>query len=215
MNETALDCDLVWQTLRTIPDPEFGKEPCSKFTPPAMNLTPHSAEYTTLAGERDRSLVPQLRPFVRFDKPRVARRITHKTRGFSNRAKRRRIRRSTDRVRRSLQGVEPATADILQHHLEAAGVSNSLHRRRAECHDHGVLDAHQLAAQVGQNGLRGTRRIVLALFEWRLPRAAIADPARPVPITVTSSNMLGSSSESGCRAGTAYSTARACGSVRR
>jgi glucose/arabinose dehydrogenase len=27
----------------TIPDPEFGKEPCSKFTPPAMNLTPHGA----------------------------------------------------------------------------------------------------------------------------------------------------------------------------
>jgi glucose/arabinose dehydrogenase len=27
----------------TIPDPEFGKEPCSKFTPPAMSLTPHGA----------------------------------------------------------------------------------------------------------------------------------------------------------------------------
>src|SRR5262245_36559253 len=27
----------------TVPDPEFGKEPCSKFTPPAMNLTPHGA----------------------------------------------------------------------------------------------------------------------------------------------------------------------------
>jgi len=27
----------------TIPDPEFGKEPCSKFTPPAMTLTPHGA----------------------------------------------------------------------------------------------------------------------------------------------------------------------------
>ncbi len=29
----------------SIPDPEFGKEPCSsaKFTPPAMNLTPHGA----------------------------------------------------------------------------------------------------------------------------------------------------------------------------
>ena len=27
----------------TIPDPEFGKEPCSKFTPPAKNLTPHGA----------------------------------------------------------------------------------------------------------------------------------------------------------------------------
>jgi glucose/arabinose dehydrogenase len=27
----------------TIPDPEFAKEPCSKFTPPAMNLTPHGA----------------------------------------------------------------------------------------------------------------------------------------------------------------------------
>jgi glucose/arabinose dehydrogenase len=27
----------------TIPDPEFGKEPCSKFTPPAMKLTPHGA----------------------------------------------------------------------------------------------------------------------------------------------------------------------------
>jgi len=27
----------------TIPDPEFGKEPCSKFSPPAMNLTPHGA----------------------------------------------------------------------------------------------------------------------------------------------------------------------------
>jgi glucose/arabinose dehydrogenase len=27
----------------TIPDPQFGKEPCSKFTPPAMNLTPHGA----------------------------------------------------------------------------------------------------------------------------------------------------------------------------
>jgi glucose/arabinose dehydrogenase len=27
----------------TIPDPEFGKQPCSKFTPPAMNLTPHGA----------------------------------------------------------------------------------------------------------------------------------------------------------------------------
>jgi glucose/arabinose dehydrogenase len=26
-----------------IPDPEFGKEPCSKFTAPAMNLTPHGA----------------------------------------------------------------------------------------------------------------------------------------------------------------------------
>jgi glucose/arabinose dehydrogenase len=27
----------------TIPDPDIGKEPCSKFTPPAMNLTPHGA----------------------------------------------------------------------------------------------------------------------------------------------------------------------------
>jgi glucose/arabinose dehydrogenase len=27
----------------TIPDPEFRKEPCSKFTPPARNLTPHGA----------------------------------------------------------------------------------------------------------------------------------------------------------------------------
>jgi glucose/arabinose dehydrogenase len=27
----------------TIKDPEFGKEPCSKFTPPAKNLTPHGA----------------------------------------------------------------------------------------------------------------------------------------------------------------------------
>lgn len=27
----------------SIPDPEFGKEPCSKFTPPAMKLTPHGA----------------------------------------------------------------------------------------------------------------------------------------------------------------------------
>src|SRR5262245_58217027 len=27
----------------TIPDPEFGKQPCSKFTPSAMNLTPHGA----------------------------------------------------------------------------------------------------------------------------------------------------------------------------
>jgi glucose/arabinose dehydrogenase len=27
----------------TIRDPEFGQEPCSKFTPPALNLTPHGA----------------------------------------------------------------------------------------------------------------------------------------------------------------------------
>jgi glucose/arabinose dehydrogenase len=27
----------------SIPDPEFGKTPCSAFTPPAMNLTPHGA----------------------------------------------------------------------------------------------------------------------------------------------------------------------------
>jgi glucose/arabinose dehydrogenase len=27
----------------SIPDPEFGKEPCGKFTPPAMKLTPHGA----------------------------------------------------------------------------------------------------------------------------------------------------------------------------
>jgi glucose/arabinose dehydrogenase len=27
----------------TIPDPEFGKQPCSNFTAPAMNLTPHGA----------------------------------------------------------------------------------------------------------------------------------------------------------------------------
>jgi glucose/arabinose dehydrogenase len=27
----------------TIPDPEFGKEPCSKFTSPALKLTPHGA----------------------------------------------------------------------------------------------------------------------------------------------------------------------------
>jgi glucose/arabinose dehydrogenase len=27
----------------TIRDPEFGQQPCSKFTPPALNLTPHGA----------------------------------------------------------------------------------------------------------------------------------------------------------------------------
>jgi len=27
----------------TIRDPEFGQKPCSKFTPPALNLTPHGA----------------------------------------------------------------------------------------------------------------------------------------------------------------------------
>jgi glucose/arabinose dehydrogenase len=27
----------------SIPDPEFGKTPCSAFTPPALNLTPHGA----------------------------------------------------------------------------------------------------------------------------------------------------------------------------
>jgi glucose/arabinose dehydrogenase len=27
----------------TIPDPEVGKQPCSQFTPPALNLTPHGA----------------------------------------------------------------------------------------------------------------------------------------------------------------------------
>jgi glucose/arabinose dehydrogenase len=27
----------------SIPDPEFGKQPCGKFTPPALQLTPHGA----------------------------------------------------------------------------------------------------------------------------------------------------------------------------
>ena len=72
------------------------------------------------------------------------------------------VRRADQRLRRGLDerlGTEPRA--VLQHHLEAAGIADALHRRRRDGQDIGVLDHRQALAQIGQHRVRGH-----ALSSW-------------------------------------------------
>ena len=77
---------------------------------------------------------------------------------------------------RGLQRLRPAAAAVLDHHAEAAGVADAVHRRRLHHEDQRFLDRRQLAEQRALNAGRGLVRIpgpVLEGIEHQEGRAGI------------------------------------------
>ncbi len=71
-----------------------------------------------------------------------------------------------DRADRLLQRLRPATGAILDHHPESAGVADTLHRRRRDNEDQGLLDGRETAIQFPHDSIGRFPRVLGALGKW-------------------------------------------------